>query len=141
MLEFNITLLYQFALYLVLLFLLNLLLYRPLRAVMQERRQTIDGSKERAKSLEADIQDKMARYEEKLQEARTAGAAERAQLKAEANKKEQELLSEAREDATAQLTKIREQVGAEADTARTQLQDESRAHAEMIAAKVLGRAL
>ena len=141
MLEFNITILFQFASYLFLLFALNLVLYRPLRAVMQNRRQTIEGGHKRARDLEGQIDERMAKYQQKLEKARQAGAIERADLKADAAKHETEILSAARADAMAKLQRIRSQVAKEADTARTKLQEDAQAHAALIASKVLGRSL
>ena len=141
MLEFNITILFQFASYLILLFALNLVLYRPLRTIMQGRRQTIEGGHKRAKDLEGQIEERMVKYQQRLDQARQAGAVERAELKADAAKHEAEMLSAARTDATIKLKGIREQVGKEADAARKKLQEDAQAHAVLIASKVLGRSL
>lgn len=141
MLEFNVTILIQFATYLILLFVLNLVLYRPLRTVMQNRRQSIEGGHKRARDLEGQIEERMAKYQQKLEQARQAGAREREELKADAAKHEVELLSAARADALEKLQGIRAQVGQEADAARQKLQEDAQAHASLIASKVLGRSL
>lgn len=139
MLTFDYSLLIQFATYVVLLYLLNLLLYRPLRDLMERRRETIQGSHKRADQLEGQINEKMARYQEQLERAKQEAAAERAALKAEATKSETEQLSAARQDATAKLQTIRAQVAAEAEAARAKLEGEIRDHALNIAARILGR--
>ena len=44
-----------------------------MRNILKQRKETIDGSHERANELEAQIDEKMARYEAKLQEAKLQG--------------------------------------------------------------------
>ena len=56
--KLNWTLWLQFANFFVLMFVLNFLLYRPLRKVLAERRETVDGSYSKAKKLEEQIERK-----------------------------------------------------------------------------------
>ena len=93
MIKLNWTLWLQFANFFVLMFVLNFLLYRPLRKVLAERRETVDGSYSKAKKLEEQINEKMARYQEKLQEAKLQGNQEKAALRAAALEDERQILS------------------------------------------------
>ncbi len=77
MIELNWTLLLQFANFVVLLLVLNFLFYRPLRRLMQERQQAMEGSYQRARDLEGRISEKMADYQQRLQEAKLKGNQER----------------------------------------------------------------
>ena len=61
MISLDWTLILQFANFLILLIILNKLLYRPLLKVLAERRATIDGSHQKAESLQSEIEAKMAR--------------------------------------------------------------------------------
>ena len=59
MISLDWTLGLQFVNFFILLIILNKFLYRPLLKVMAERRETVAGSHRRAKSLEAEIEEKM----------------------------------------------------------------------------------
>lgn len=139
MIEINSTIIWQFANFLVLLFVLNAVLYRPLRNNIQKRTETIEQAQEKARKLEVDIQEKMARYQEQLENAKREAGKERAEMRAEAARKESEILGEAREKTAEYVQKIRNQVSADAEQAGRKLEDDTRAMAGMIATKVLGR--
>lgn len=141
MIEINWTILLQFANFVVLLLILNVLLYRPLRDVMNRRRATVDGRHQRARDLEAQIEEKMERYQGKLQDAKSKGAQEKATMRQEAAKEEAAILAEAHGQATGQLQKIKTKVAAEAGEAAEALKSQTRELAAQVAAKVLGRAL
>ena len=84
MISIDFTIVIQFINFFLLIFLLNLVLFRPLRKLLEERRATIEGGHGRAQELESQIEEKMARYQERLQEARSKGAQERATMRGEA---------------------------------------------------------
>jgi len=139
--EINWTIWLQFANFMVLLLVLNVLLYRPLRDVMNRRRATVDGKHQRARDLEAQIEEKMERYQAQLQDAKSKGAREKASMRQEAGKEESVILAEARSQATDELQKIKNKVAAEAGEAAEALKSQTRELASLVAAKVLGRAL
>jgi F-type H+-transporting ATPase subunit b len=125
----------------ILLIILNRLLYRPLLRVLAERRATIDGSHEKAESLQSEIEAKMTRYQEQLSEAKTAAGLERQKLKQVAMAEESTILGEAQQKATVRLQAIKEQVAGEAAEAGKMLKSEAEGMAGQIASKVLGREL
>jgi len=135
------TLILQFINFIVLLYLLNRILFKPLRAVMDKRRETIDGSHARARDLQADIDDKMNRYQQQLSEAKKLANDERAQLRKLAVEEETKMISTAQSNAASRMDKIREQVGQESTRASQTLKKQSAALAQQIATKILGRSL
>nr|NIS40839.1 ATP synthase F0 subunit B [Desulfuromonadales bacterium] len=139
MIEINSTIIWQFANFLVLMFILNAVLYRPLRNNIAKRSETIDQARERAQGLESDIQVKMDNYQQQLEEAKREAAKERSAMRADAARQENEILGEAREKSAAYIEKIRNQVSADAEQAGKKLEEDTRAMAAMIATKVLGR--
>lgn len=141
MIELNWTLFLQAANFLLLLLVLNFLLYRPLRDILQRRRETIEGSFRRAKDLEGQINEKMARYQERLQEAKLKGSQEKMKLRQEALEEEGKIVAEAHGSASSQLQNIKTRVAGEAEEARRTLRAETEALASGIAAKVLGRTI
>jgi F-type H+-transporting ATPase subunit b len=131
----------QFINFVVLMLALNVILYRPLRRVMQQRKETVDGSYRKAKSLEGAIDEKMAHYQEQLQQAKLKGNQEKNELRSQAHAEEGAILSAARATATDYMDSIKVKVASEADRARQALKAETEALAGQIASKVLGRGL
>ena len=131
----------QFVNFIILLIVLNKLLYKPLTKIMVERRAKIEGDHARAKDLQADIDEKMARYQQQLSEAKALANAERNQLKKLASEEEAAMLAEAHGKATTRLHEIKNQVAGEAAEASKTLQKEAKSLAGQIATKILGREL
>lgn len=139
MIEINWTLFLQFANFIILMAVLNVLLFKPLRAALKQRQETIEGSRVKIQDLEEQVQAQVARYEAQLQEAKQNAAQERAALRHAAQQEESRMLAEARGLATDRLQSIRDKVAVEAETARQSLRGETEAIARQIAGKVLGR--
>ncbi len=141
MIKLDWTLLLQFANFVVLMLVLNVLLYRPLRAMMARRRETVEGSHARAKELASQVDEKMTRYHQQLQDAKRVGAQEKARLRQLATEEEGNILKAAQAEAGSHVLAIKDQVAAEAESARVKLQTETANLASQVATKVLGRAL
>ena len=141
MISVNWTLSLQFVNFIILLIILNKILYRPLMNIIAERREAIDGSYARARSLEADIEEKMQRYQQQLSEAKAVASDERNKLKKTATDEEAALLAEAHSNATSRLQTIKAQVAGEAAEASKTLKGEAKSLAGQIATKILGREL
>ncbi len=141
MISLNWTLILQFINFIVLLYLLNRILFQPLRAVLEKRRETIEGSHAHARNLQADIDDKMNRYQQQLAEAKKLANDERAQLKKLAGEEESRMIATAQSNASARMDQIREQVGKESARAHQTLKEQSATLAQQIATKILGRSL
>ena len=141
MISIDFTIIIQFVNFFLLIFLLNMILFRPLRKLLEERRATIEGGHGRAQELESQIEEKMARYQERLQEARSKGAQERASLRGDAQAEEAKLLGAARETALEKIQQMNSKIADEASAARDALKKETEAMAAEVASKVLGREL
>lgn len=141
MIELNWTVWLQFANFFVLMLVLNALLYRPLREVMNRRKATIEGGHQGARDLESQINEKMERYQQQLQEAKLKGSQEKGVLRQAAAKEEAEILAAAHSRAADHLQVIKNKVAAEAAEAGKALRGEAEALASHVATKVLGRGL
>lgn len=141
MISVNWTLGLQFVNFIILLIILNKILYRPLMSIIAERREAIEGSHERAKSLEADIEEKMQRYQQQLSEAKAVANEERNKLRKTATDEEATLLAEAQSKANSRLQVIKTRVAGEAADASKALRADAKSLAGQIATKILGREL
>lgn len=141
MISINLAFFFQAVNFLLLLLVLNFLLYRPIRKVLAERKGEIAGAKERAASVDADVQEKIALYEARLREVKTKAGDERGVLKKEAHAEEAAILEKARQEATESLTTIKNKVAKEAADAKELLKEQARSLSLEICEKVLGRSL
>ena len=66
MINIDLAFVIQLINFLILILVLNLLLYRPIRKVLAERQGRIAEAKGRSESIEQDLQAKMAEYEARL---------------------------------------------------------------------------
>jgi F-type H+-transporting ATPase subunit b len=135
------TLLLQAANFFVLLGLLQWLLFRPLRAVMQGRRQEIENSLGRVRELEDDIAGRQAGYSELLESVRESARQQREAVRAEVTEQQMQLLSEAREEATSRQRELETRLAVEEEAAAATLRGESARLAGAITHKIAGRAL
>jgi F-type H+-transporting ATPase subunit b len=139
--ELDGTLVLQFVNFMILMVVLNALLFKPLRAALKARKETIEGSKAKVKDIDEQVQAQIARYDAQLQEARQQGGEERSALRKTGQEEEVRILGEANRSAAERLQTITAQIQDEANSARQALRGETEALAKEIAGKVLGRAV
>jgi len=135
------TLLLQFVNFMILMAVLNALLFKPLRAALQARKETIEGSRAKVQDIDEQVQAQIARYEAQLQDARLKGSQERSALRKTAQEEESRILGAANQKSAEKLQVIKEQIQEEASSARQALRNETESLAKSIAGKVLGRAI
>jgi F0F1-type ATP synthase membrane subunit b/b' len=99
----------------------------------------VEGYREEATQLEADAQQRLARADAALAEARRTGSGERAVARAEAHAREQTLLAEATAAAQRKLADARTRLNAAIAAERKKLEDQSSDVAVSAARKILGR--
>jgi F-type H+-transporting ATPase subunit b len=135
------TLFLQFANFMILMVVLNALIFKPLRAVLKARKDSIEGSRAKVQDIDDQVQAQIARYEAQLQEARLQGGLERAALRKKAQEEEARILGEVNQLSAVKLRSIKEQIHEEVGAARQILRKETQTLAKDIAGKVLGRAV
>jgi len=141
MINIDIVLLFQAVNFLVLLFLLNILLYKPIRKVLSDRAAEISASKEKTLSVDREVLEKMAQYEQKLQKVKADATEERSKMLRAAHEEEAQLIGVARSQAANELAKIRESIDKEAKKAQVFLAAQADSLSHRICEKVLGRSL
>jgi len=137
----DIAFVFQIVNFLVLLLVLNVFLYKPIRKMLADRDTQVSSAKARAAEVDSDVQEKMALYEARLREVKLQAGEERSLLKKEAAAEEAVILDKARKEAADQLATIKNKVAKEAADARELLRGEARTLSLEICEKVLGRSL
>jgi len=120
---------------------LNLFLFKPIRKILAERRQVIESAHSTTDEVEAQVREKMASYEARLREARMEAGSRRAEALRLAQEAEAGLLETARKEAAASLASIRDKIAKESVSAREQLKKQAEALSGNICEKILGRSL
>jgi len=132
---------FQMVNFLVLVLILNVFLYKPIRKVLADRVEQVRSAKAKAIEVDQEVRDKIALYEARLREIKAKAAEERAAMIKEAQKEEAALVEASRAESTASLAAIRTKVAKEAADARDLLREQARALSLEIGEKVLGRSL
>ena len=141
MVDINLTLFVQMANFLVLIVILNYLLYKPILAILDKRKNRLDESEGEIKRLNATVEQKAAEYEEKLRLAKQYALDKKGEILKEAADKAKAIIDERRSRIPAMLAEFQGRVGQEVDAARRILKDQSQKISAEIAEKVLGRSL
>jgi len=139
--ELNLSFVIQLINFGILVLVLNVFLYKPIRKVLADRRQVIDSAREKTVSVDAEVQSKMTQYEARLHEAKAEAGARRAETLKGAQAEESALLEKARKQASESLASIREKVAKEAGEARELLKKQAEVLSGDICEKILGRSL
>lgn len=141
MIELNFAYVIQLINFGILVLVLNIFLYKPLRKILSERQQTINSARDKASSVDAEVQEKMTQYETRLHAAKSEAAVKRAEALKAAQTEETAVLESARKQAANSLETIRSKVASEAATARELLKKQAEALSGDICEKILGRSL
>ncbi len=136
----DISLVYQMINFLVLLYVLNLVLYRPIRKVLLERKAKIEGMHTGAEKAADDLIAGEDAYKNGLKKARAEGLTKKDAFIEEASGEETEIIDRINKKAQANLAEIKKQVADETEQARKSLEGEVEAYAKAIGERILGRA-
>ncbi len=126
--------------FLFLLYVLNLVLFKPIRRVLLERREKITGLQEGVESLSAESVEKDEAYKDGLKGARAEGLKQKETFVEQASQEEKEIIERINKKAQANLAEIRLQVAEETKKAQSALEQEIDTFARAIGEKILGRA-
>ncbi|MFQ5735339.1 MAG: hypothetical protein ACE5GY_00570 [Thermodesulfobacteriota bacterium] len=139
MLDIDITLLYQMIGFVVLLFIMNNLLYKPLLKILKERDERIDGTLKNASRTEKEVEEGLKEYEQRLKEATVKGVEARNKIRQEALDAEKEILDAAREKAAGEMAVMKRGLEKSKRDALDELKAETKTLSRSIAEKILDR--
>ena len=137
----NITVFILIVNFLFLLFVLNIIFYRPIRKILGRRSEEVRGLHE---SIEG-FREKSDRYVKDLEEsfkgARSEGFKEKDKLKKTGTEAEKEILQEAISSAEAKIGNAKDEINRSITSARQSLEDELNMFSKELAEKILGRSV
>ena len=126
--------------FLFLIWVLNLIIYKPIRNILIQRKEKFSGLEADIETAESKAASQDQAFASGIKEARARGLKQKEALLQAASDEEKELIGKINEKAQAELAKVREQIAKETDGARETLMKEVEEFAGTISEKILGRA-
>jgi len=131
----------QIANFLIIIWALNVILYKPIRKILIQRKEKIVSLEQNIEKLDQDTQEKDDAFVSGIKTARGKGLIEKEALLKEAAEEEKKIIEEINQKAQANLAEIREKIAKDAQNVRSALQKEVDTFANAISEKILGRAV
>jgi F-type H+-transporting ATPase subunit b len=141
MISINVTFFIQLANVLVLVFLMNLFLYRPIRKFVAQRNKFVAEQREAIEYAESETAGAIQEFDGRIQEARKEGRGKIQEIKTAAYEQEKGMLQAAVDQAGKQVQVTRMMIQTDVRKARDQLQGQIEAFSVELAQKILGRNL
>jgi len=135
------TLFLQLANFLFLLFILNILLYRPVRQILGKRKAEVNGLQNSVSELEGNANRIAGELEESTVKARKTGYEEKENLKNQGLEEEKALLKEAASASGERIGQARTEMGKKLLEARGALEKDLSLFSKELAEKILGRSV
>ena len=127
--------------FLLLIFILNILLYKPVLGILDKRKKQTEASQNEAGELQNNIDQKMSAYEEKLRLAKSEAFELKKEITRHGDEEAKIILQAARTEIPEMLEAFRSKADDEIAAAKSILSENSRRLSKEIAEKVIGRAL
>jgi F-type H+-transporting ATPase subunit b len=141
MIDFDWTLGAQIINFLVLVYLLNVVLFRPIRKSLKERQERLQAYEAAAAQLAEQSQGIAGEIQEKLTVARREGLGQKEGLRQAGAQAEASLLEKVKQEVDAEWTRVEKKIKEDIDKARKSLKTQAQSFAQVMAAKILGREL
>lgn len=141
MITLDLTFIIQIVNFFILMTVLNVFLFKPVRKVLADRETELAGARKKAADVDSDVQEKMALYEARLREVKMRAHDDRSVMIKDAQAEEAATLERARKEASDALGAIKSKVAQEAADAKNLLREQARSLSLEICEKVLGRSL
>jgi F-type H+-transporting ATPase subunit b len=141
MISINVTFFIQMANVLVLLFLMNLFLYRPIRRFVAQRNQFIAEQRQGIDQAEGEGAAALEKFNQSILEARKQGREKIQEIKSAAYDEEKGILQTAADQGAKQMQVTRMTVQSDIRQAREHLRAQVNAFSAELAQKILGRSL
>lgn len=127
--------------FLILLFLLNIIVYRPIRGILNRRKEDMDSTSNITDEWKMKIEKYSAEIEDNIYSTTKEGLKERSDLRNKGLSAEKELLQDAYSQVEEALVKAKNEITEKIKNARVSLQDEMDSFSRELAEKILGRSL
>jgi F-type H+-transporting ATPase subunit b len=139
MVSLDASLVVQIANFLLLLWIMNMVAYKPIRKILLARKQKVTGLQADIEGSAQAVQSKTDAYAEGVRQARAAGQKEKETLMQAAAAEEKEIIGKINASAQAELKAVKEKIASDVGSVKAALEKEIDAFADAIEQKILGR--
>ncbi len=140
MVDINWTVLPQIANFLILIFILNIVCYKPIRKILLERKAKIDGLQQDIESSVQNADEKDQSFGQGIKEARAKGQKEKEALMQVALEEEKAIVAKINDQARQDLAEVKAKITKDTEAVKSALEKEVDTFADAITQKILGRA-
>ena len=140
MVKIDWTVIVQIANFLVLIFILNLVLYKPIRNILLQRKAKVDGLEEGIDATSREAEEKNQAFSDGVKQARAKGQKQKEALMQDAADEERTLIAEINTKAREDLDGVKAKIVEDTEAVKKALEKEVDAFADAITQKILGRA-
>ena len=133
------TLLVQGVLFLTLVFLLNILLYKPILSIIDRRKKQLEESENEIRLFDENAEKKVAEYEEKLKQAKLKASEAKKEVIQEGANQAKKIIDAVRNEIPVMAREFQQKMDKEVEKAKAVLDGNSRQLSLEIAQKILGR--
>jgi F-type H+-transporting ATPase subunit b len=137
----NWTLIIQLVIVLSLMGILTRMVFKPFINVLQERKNRIEGTEQKAKDLQQQANELIERYREAITAAQAQGASIRDEIRKTSMMEEMAILEKAMGEANRLIQEVKGRITEESRTARVDLRFLAQNLSREITEKILGRSL
>jgi len=141
MVSVDISVFIQIANFLCLIWALNIVLYRPIRNMLFERKSKVAGLEKDVKFFSENAKEKDAEFGEGIKSARVKGLKEKESLIQKAEDEEKKVVAKINEKAQTDLANVRSKIAKDTEAVKAQLLKQVDTFANEIGRKILGRAV
>jgi len=135
------TILVQMVNFIILIFILNALLYKPILGIIGKRKQQMDESDSEIKRMNQTVEQKMAEYEEKVRLAKVDAMEQKNAIVKQGSDVAKGIIDAVRGEIPAMMEQFHAKMEKEVEEARAILRSQSQKISLDIAEKVLGRSI
>lgn len=137
----DLSLFVQIANFLIIIWVLNTILYRPIRNILIKRKEKITSLEQTIEKLDENAAEKDEAFLSGVKDARTRGLSEKEILLKQGAEEEKKIIEQINKKAQANLAEVREKISKDAENVRASLYKEIDTFANAISEKILGRAV
>ena len=133
------TMLIQMVIFLALVFVLNILLYKPILSIIDRRKKQLEESESEIKLFNESVEKRVVEYEEKLKQAKVKATEAKKEIIQEGANQAKNIVDVVRNEIPVMARDFQQKMDKEVEKAKLILDSHSRELSVQIAQKVLGR--
>lgn len=141
MIEIDLTMPFQIAFILIMIVIMNIVLYKPIRSILTEREKRVSGLEKDVDEFHKNAKLRVEEFDEKLNGARSRAKAELDRVRAETQAIGNEKVTELRKEVEAHKAENQGLIQTEFAKANLELQGQVDGFAREIAGKIIGRSV